>query len=341
MAPLLLVTGASGFIGAETIVQALDKGYRARLAIRRPEQADELRARFADTGRVDQLEFAVVPAIDDKEALKPALSGVDYVLHIASPMPSPNADLQTGYVQPAVRGTAAVLEVAATVSSIKRVIITSSFYALAPMDIHERPGFEIQEGANPSIVVDLDAPSPPAPYTDLYKYHISKVLAHRHALEFAATQKPAFDVLTVHPYYVIGHDRALHRDSKTGAPQHRPVPLFYTLSLQQETPLLSSAYADVRDVAAMEVGAITVKNIKPRGEITEVLALGPRVTWAQIRDFVKTKYPDFPLKQTGDGDFGLPMVSNTDRATRDMGIVLHDPLETLAITIDQYGLVSL
>ncbi|KAL1896117.1 hypothetical protein Sste5346_004859 [Sporothrix stenoceras] len=337
MAPLLFITGASGFIGSETVAHALEKGYRARLAIRRTEQADELRKRFADSGKAHELEFAVVPVIDDKAALTAALQGVDHVLHVASPMPSTNADLQTGYVQPAVRGTMAMLEVAATIPTIKRMIIMSAYLALAPLDISTRNGFEVKEGANASIEIDYEA-IPEGAFGDVYKYHISKLLAHRAALEWVAKTKPNFDVLTVHPYYVIGYDRALKHDPATGAVQPRPIPLFYLLSLQSDAPLLSSAYVDVRDVAAMEIGAITVeKNLKPRGEITEIIALGPRISWPQMREFVKTKFPDFPLKQTNDGNFSEPLTSNTERATCDMGLVLRDPYETLSVTLVQHG----
>ncbi|CAK7226146.1 hypothetical protein SBRCBS47491_006131 [Sporothrix bragantina] len=334
--PLLLITGASGFIGAETVALALAKGYRARLAIRRPEQADELRARFSDTGRANQLEFAVVPEIDNKAALKPALDGVDYVLHIASPMPATNGDLHKDYIGPAVRGTLAVLEVAATVPSIKRVVTTASYFSLAPLDVTDRPGFAVEEGANASVVVDLDAPMPPAPFTDVYKYQISKVFAHREALAWVASNKPAFDVITIHPYYVLGFDRALKHDAE-GNVQPRPVPGFYLFSLQSEQPALPSTFVDVRDVAAIELGALTVGNLKPRGEITDVIAKGPAVTWAEIRAHVKAKHPDFPLKQTSDGGFALPLTSNTDRVTKDMGIVLRDPLETLSTMLEQHG----
>lgn len=291
--PPRLITGASGFIGSETVFHALEKGYRARLAIRRADQAAELRKRFMETGKAHELEFAVVPAIDDKTALTKALQGVDHVLLVASPMPSTNADLQTGYVQPAVRGTMAVLEVASTIPTIKRMVIMSAYLALAPLDIPSCNGFEAKEGTNVSIEIDYDA-VPEGVFGDVYKYHISKILAHRAALEWVAKEKPKFDVLTVHPYYVIGYDRALKHDPQTGAVQPRPIPLFYLLSLQSDAPLLSSAYVDVRDVAAMDIGAIAVeKNLKPRGEITEIIALGSRITWPRCASLSRPSSPSF------------------------------------------------
>lgn len=340
MAPLVFITGASGFIGSETVVAALDKGYRTRVAIRRAEQADKLRRRFADTGRAHEIEFVVVPAIDDKAAIQPALEGVDYVLHVASPMPSTNLDLQKGYVQPAVRGTIAMLEAAEHVSSIKRMVIMSAYLAMAPLDIPSRNGYVVEEGTNKTFTdaLDLEAPIPDNAYADVHKYHISKLMAHRAALDWVAEHKPQWDVLTVHPYYVIGYDRALAFDKETGAAKPRPIPFFYLLSLQSEEPCVSSAYVDVRDVAAMEIGAITLtKNLKPRGEITEIIALGPRITWPEMRDFVRTKFPQFPLKNVRDGNFSVPLTSNTDRATKDMGLVLRDPLESLSVTLAQHG----
>ncbi|EPE08943.1 nad dependent epimerase dehydratase family protein [Ophiostoma piceae UAMH 11346] len=332
---LLLITGATGFIGTETVYQAVNKGYRTRLAIRRPEQADALKQRFP--GHEGQLEFALVPQIDNKDALATALEGVDFIVHVASPMPLNDDDLRTAYIDPAVRGTLAILEAAKGTPSVKRVIITSSILALAPLSLAARPGFAVEEGANASIEVDLDAPIPPAPKGPMYKYHISKILAHRATIEWAAKHKPAFDVATVHPYYVVGYDRT----QKPGVAVEAPAPVnsLYLHSLKSGGDALQSSFVDVRDVAAIHIGAITVASdkLKARGEVTEYIANGPFVMWDELRAFVAKKYPGFPLKHVAAGVSQKPPISSTERASRDLGVVFHDPLDTLAALLDQHS----
>lgn len=331
---LLLVTGATGFIGSETVYQALTKGYRTRLTIRRPEQADLLKQRFAD--HADKIEFALVPQIDDKDALVGALEGVHAILHIASPMPLTDGDIRTDYVDPAVRGTLAVLEAAQGFPSVKRVIITSSFLSLSPLDINTNPGFVVEEGANSSIEIDLDAPIPPGAGSPMIKYHISKILAHRATIDWAAEHKPAFDVITVHPAYVAGYDRT----QKPGVPVENPAPvnLYYMHSLKEGVDALPSVFVDVRDVAAIHIGAVTVAadKLKPQGQVTEYIANGPFIMWDDLRAFVASKYPDFPLKHVEEGVSAKPPVSSMGRPVRDLGIDFHDPRDTLAALLDQH-----
>jgi nucleoside-diphosphate-sugar epimerase len=129
--PKIFITGATGFIGSHTAAVALKAGHNVRLSIRRPEQQQRLERVFAS--HLSQIEFAVVPDITSAEDIRKALVGIDHIWHIASPMPKPGGDIRKHYVEPAVRGTLAVLEAAHTVETIKKVFIMSSVVALKPM----------------------------------------------------------------------------------------------------------------------------------------------------------------------------------------------------------------
>jgi len=142
MSSLIFFTGGTGFIGSQILHDTLQAGHRVRLSIRREAQANEVHSRFPK--HVSQLEFAVVPDISDSSTLRAALGNdVDYIFHLASPMPGKGEDFKTEYLQPAVNGTEAILVAAAQVLSVKRVVIMSSLLALMPLGGLEIPGFEI------------------------------------------------------------------------------------------------------------------------------------------------------------------------------------------------------
>lgn len=124
---LIFITGASGFIGSATALEAVKAGYRLRICLRKPsEQLETLLSAYSK-----QIEFVIVPDITDESAFDGKLHGVDYVFHLASPLLH-GTDKET-YFKPAVEGTTALLKAAAKVPSIKKVVVTSSIAALIPL----------------------------------------------------------------------------------------------------------------------------------------------------------------------------------------------------------------
>lgn len=126
---LLFITGATGFIGATTTLQALQAGYRVRLSVRKEAQIDKLKGIFAQY--VDQIEFITTPDITKEDAFAGALKDVTHIIHAASPLAvSPNPE---DIIPPAVNGTTSILKEAAKVPSVKKLVITSSVSALMPV----------------------------------------------------------------------------------------------------------------------------------------------------------------------------------------------------------------
>jgi len=127
---LIFVTGATGFIGAATALAALEAGYRLRISVRKETQIDKLKEVFS--AYADKLEFVVVPDITAEGAFSKVLDNVDYILHLASPLAS--SPDKNEIFPPAIKGTVGILRDAARISSIKKVVITSSIAALVPID---------------------------------------------------------------------------------------------------------------------------------------------------------------------------------------------------------------
>src|SRR5258708_37521235 len=125
---LVFITGATGFIGSQVALKVLEAGYKLRISIRRENQGEKLRQVFSQYA--DQLDFAIVPDLTAPGCFDKTLDGVEYVLHLASPLAGAGDDLLT----PAVRGTVSILESAAKVPSVKRVVITASVLSLMPLN---------------------------------------------------------------------------------------------------------------------------------------------------------------------------------------------------------------
>jgi len=127
--PTVFITGATGFIGAQVTLFALQANYNVKLSVRRPAQIEPLHQVFTEFA--DSIDFVIIPDYTKAEAFDAALQGVEFVIHVASPLPGgAEQDLMT----PAVKGTVSILESALRVASIKKVVITASVASLVPLD---------------------------------------------------------------------------------------------------------------------------------------------------------------------------------------------------------------
>jgi nucleoside-diphosphate-sugar epimerase len=143
MAPkLIFITGATGFIGSQVVASALNDGYRVRLSVRKAEQVEKLEALFLSHSSM--LEFVIVPDITKMDAFDGKLDGVNYVFHLASPMPGKGSDVRLDYVDPAVQGTESMLHAAKSAPSVERVVVMASMLSLIPMGALRSPGLVVK-----------------------------------------------------------------------------------------------------------------------------------------------------------------------------------------------------
>jgi dihydroflavonol-4-reductase len=117
---LLLVTGASGFVGSAVANAARKAGYRVRALVRRSSPRTNL-----------QLDDEIVVGdICDRPSLAPALRGARYLIHVAVDYrlwsPAPDEIIRTN-----VEGTRYVMEEALR-AGVERIVHTSSVATLKP-----------------------------------------------------------------------------------------------------------------------------------------------------------------------------------------------------------------
>ena len=108
----ILITGVTGHIGYRTLVEALRDGYKVRAAVRRESSIVQIRniTSIQPFLEKDQLTFICVEDITNDDAFDTAMDGMDYAIHIASPLPKDTTNIELDIVQPAVRGTLSILK---------------------------------------------------------------------------------------------------------------------------------------------------------------------------------------------------------------------------------------
>jgi len=134
---LILLTGATGFVGFKTLVTALEHGYSVRAAVRSDNKAETVRSnlKLKNFGE-NQLSFVVVPDFLLDGAFDEAVRGVKFVVHVASPIQGPGVtddhDLHAEFIRPAIQGTLGVFRSAQKDGGVERIVITSSAAAIVP-----------------------------------------------------------------------------------------------------------------------------------------------------------------------------------------------------------------
>ena len=125
---LVAVTGGSGYVAGYCIAQLLNEGWRARTTVRNLGAAEKVRATISKiTANASAIEFMAADLNSDV-GWADAVAGADYVLHVASPVPTVDPKSDDGLVRPA-RDGALVLK-AARDAGVKRVVMTSSTSAI-------------------------------------------------------------------------------------------------------------------------------------------------------------------------------------------------------------------
>jgi nucleoside-diphosphate-sugar epimerase len=234
----VLVTGGSGFIGSHSILQLLAAGHQVRTTIRNLAREAEVRALLKEGGAepADRLSFFAAD-LEQDGGWKNAISGCDYVLHLASPFPMSIPKHEDELIVPAREGALRVLR-AARDAGVTRVVLTSSFAAI---------GY-----GHPPQAAPFDETS----WTDLdgegvHAYVKSKTLAERAAWDFIAREGGALELSVVNPVGVFGP--ALGPDYSTS------ILIVQRLmdGAMPGTPQIQFGVVDVRDVADLHLRAMT------------------------------------------------------------------------------------
>ncbi len=292
----VLVTGGSGFISGHIIIRLLEDGHRVRTTLRSLGKEESvrgiLRAHGVTDGQNERLSFVAADLTNDAGWAE-AISGVDYVLHVASPVHIGKVADEADVIGPARAGTLRVLR-AAVDASVKRVVLTSAFHAVG---FGHRPHREFTEADwSPVLGPGMDA------------YGRSKVMAEKAAWDFMKAHGGATELTTMLPVAVMGPMMGPDISGSNHLIQQM---------LTGKMPVLANIYlpiVDVRDVATAHVAAMTAESAA--GERILVATGEPAVALKDVSGILREELGEVARK--------VPTRKLPDAVVKAVGLVSKD-----------------
>jgi len=324
---LVLVTGATGYIGSQVVLSFVEAGYRVRATARTLGKGKAWSEKYAQLN--DRVEWAAVEDITADGAFDKAVQGVDVIAHVASPLPdkfTPGQVEKEGLI-PAINGTKSILKSALKEPKVKRFVLTSSVVAAG---LHKHLTTE-EDWTELTYQDALNTTNP------FVAYMVSKTLAEKAAWEFVAENKPYFDVTAINPGFVFGPQTQVVEDRKTLLSGTFAVvarllvnPDFDVTDTNDKTGV-TMPMVDVRDVALAHVKAAELDVAKGQ---RYMLVSGHFSNAPAVKNF-RAWFPDHvdTIPQVPAG-FQTPIGSTFDgtKATRELGFTYRTVEQTLKET---------
>jgi dihydroflavonol-4-reductase len=268
---LVLVTGATGFVGKWTVIELLKAGYAVRGTVRALGRGEQVRTSVAEQAGAEALSRLDLVECDilADTGWTGAMQDVTAVMHVATAIRADEPKDSSLVIRPAVEGTARVLR-AAHEAGIARVILTSSIATVGYGHGHTTGKRVYTE----EHFTNLEAMQ----FT--WAYCIGKTTAERAAWDFARANGMA--LTTIHPGAIIGPPVDTDASISVG---------MVTGLLDGSVPALPSngfSIIDVRDVAAMHVAALA----HPEAAGQRYLATAEYMPFPRVADILRELYPD-------------------------------------------------
>jgi dihydroflavonol-4-reductase len=261
----VLVTGGSGFLGGWCLVELLRRGFRVRTTVRNLSREAEVRANLASQVDVGDRLSVFAADLSADAGWQEATHGCDYVLHVASPFPPAQPKDPNELIIPARDGALRVLG-AGLESGVRRVVLTSSTAAVRNSG----------ETPPPGPLTEEDWTDPDNPH--LTPYARSKTIAEQAAWELAREKGDVGRLTVVNPSAILGP--VLSDD------------LSYSLEVitrmlngMPGVPRLGFSFVDVRDVADLQIRAMTA----PEAAGERFLAAGPFLWLSEVAEILRDR----------------------------------------------------
>lgn len=286
---LVLVTGATGFVGKWTVIALLRAGYPVRGTVRslaRSSEVTDTVAREVGPELAARLSLVEADLLSDA-GWAAAMDGVSTVMHVAAAIRADEPKDQSLVIRPAVEGTERVLRFAKQ-AAIKRVILTSSI-ATVGYGHGQTSGRRIY---NETHFTNLNG------MKHTWAYCIGKTRAERLAWEFAKAN--GIELTTIHPGAIIGPALDVHASISLG---------LVTGLLNGATPAMPSngfSIIDVRDVADLHVKALET----PDSAGERYLATSDYTPFPEVANILRAAYPDWQITNKSVPDWIIKLIAS-------------------------------
>jgi len=311
--PLVLITGANGFIGANMVETFIAAGYKVRGTVRGGRLVNFQKAVSDKYPSLEVIQVDDLVTGDLTEALK----GVDAVIHVASPLPFGGAGPQEN-LNIAVEGCVHILRQAVK-NGINKVVITGSW--ASAIDPTGRTAFEGLVHTEKDWGTVTEEEFVTGEHQPMWNYIAARTLAERAAWKFAASE-PGLDLSIIDAPFIYG-PRA------PGFPLPEAIALtstanIYTLLKGSVPPPLPPLFCDVRDVAQAHVAALAVPK-SAKVEDKRLLVSGGFLVWKDAVEYLHQTRPELrarlPALDTEFSPFpGTPATIDAARAKVVLGM---------------------
>lgn len=289
----VLLTGVTGYLGSHTAIQLLENGYEVVGTLRNASRINQIQKTIAKyTSQIDHLSFVVADLTDDISVWKSVMKGIDFVLHIASPIPRTLPKHPNDLIIPARTGILNILK-AASQTGVKRVIMTSSTGAI-DHGVIKRKVFTEKDWSDETNIKD-NTP-----------YFRSKTIAEKAAWQFMQTDQSELEFTVINPGLILGP--ILEQDYGTS-------PELIKKMLDGSMPALPKmgfALVDVRSAAALHIRAME----HPQATGQRFIAANDFFWAKDIAKVLKDKYPDKKIPNISLPNFAVRLFALIDKETR-------------------------
>lgn len=283
------MTGVTGFLGFRTLRYALDAGYQVLAVVRSEAKAELVRSNSALKFKDGELNFMVVPDMSVPGAFDEAFKGVKYIVHVASPISTKaddaDTDLEKSFVTAAIDMTRELFKSASKAGTVKRIVITSSAGAVVPLSAFFEP-------TNTPFSAELRQPEIPGPYDNAMSAYIaSKIAALNRAEEWVKEHKPNFDVIQIHPSFILGRDDTCKTLESFHTGTNRLV-LNHALGVtDSQMPVRPPTFNSVHDCAMVHVKALD-PSVAGNQSFIVSSAGGDGFEWNQANEIISKTFPE-------------------------------------------------
>ena len=267
---MVLVTGGTGFVAMQIILQLLQKGYKVKTTVRSLDSKSKVIETLKTNGitSFDNLSFIQAELTEDNNWAD-AMQGCKYVLSVASPVFLQEPKNENEAIKPAVEGIQRILKFAKN-AGVKRVVMTSNFGAV---------GFSQTDKNRETTETD---------WTDtglkgLSVYEKSKTLAEKAAWEFIKKEGGSLEFATINPVAILGPSLNAHVSESFNILKH------LLDGSMKAVPNIPLNIVDVRDVADLHIRAM--ENPKANGQRFIASADG-QISMPEIPTFIRKEMPD-------------------------------------------------